>query len=148
MRGAGQPAADRQEWRVGVRDPFAKDGYVGVAALRPGEAVATSGNYERFVTMKGRRLSHIMDPRSGRPVEGLASVTVLATSAMEADALSTALFVLGAAEGTELLARHPGCCAVFITDTQPPRLLLTPGAEERFAAEPAWRGAVGQPSRQ
>jgi thiamine biosynthesis lipoprotein len=145
MRGAGRPAPARTGWRVGVRDPFAKGGYVGVVTLAPGEAVATSGNYERFVTIAGRRYSHIMDPRSGRPVAGLASVTVLATTAMEADALSTALFVLGPEAGAALLAIHPGCAAVFITDTQPPRILTTPGAAKRFSAVPSWQDSVQQP---
>jgi thiamine biosynthesis lipoprotein len=122
-----------------------KGGYIGVVTLAPGEAVATSGNYERFVTIAGRRYSHIIDPRSGQPVAGLASVTVLATSAMEADALSTALFVLGPEAGAALLARHPGCAAIFITDTQPPRILTTSGAAKRFSAVPSWRGAVQQP---
>lgn len=132
LRVTGRAAADRAGWRVGVRDPFDADGRVGTLHLTNGEAVATSGHYERFVVIGGRRYAHIMDPRSGRPVQGMAGVTVLAPTALEADALSTTLFVLGAEAGVRLLAQHPGCEALFIPDEQPPRLLATPGMLTRF----------------
>ncbi|MDD5706155.1 MAG: FAD:protein FMN transferase [Kiritimatiellae bacterium] len=142
MRAHGRPASRRRDWRVGVRNPFETTANVGVLTLRDGEALATSGNYERFVTIGGRRYAHIMDPRTGQPATGLVSVTVLAGSAMEADALSTALFVLGPEEGRALLAQHPGCEALFITDATPPRILLTPGAVSRFSPHAAWKHAT------
>lgn len=135
LRCGGQAAPDRTGWRVGVRNPFDTSQVLGVLILQDGEAVATSGNYERFVTLAGRRYAHIIDPRSGRPVEGLAGVTVLATTALDADALSTALFVLGPQAGRQLLRNYPGCEAVWIPDSQPARLLATPGFARRFVPQ-------------
>lgn len=142
LRCAGDAAEGRRGWRVGVRNPFDTRHIMGMVTLTNGEAVATSGNYERFVTISGRRYGHILDPRSGQPVEGMAGVTVIASTAMEADALSTALFVLGPEEGRGLLARHPGCAALFIPDRQPPRILVTPGLRSRFRPMPAYERSV------
>jgi thiamine biosynthesis lipoprotein len=68
-------------------------------------AIATSGNYRNYFERDGTRYSHIIDPRSGAPVRhALASVAVVARSAMQADALATALLVLGPEEGLRLAA--------------------------------------------
>jgi FAD:protein FMN transferase len=88
------PRADGGEWIIGVRHPFVTNGRMGVLILRDG-AVCTSGNYERFSVIDGKRYSHIIDPRTGRPTEANPSVTVLAPSATIADAWATALSVLG-----------------------------------------------------
>ncbi len=135
IRACGTPGAGRDGWRIGVRDPFRRDGLLGTVTLADGEAVATSGNYERFVELAGTRYAHIIDPRSGRPVRGMAGVTVLAPTAAAADALSTTLFVLGAEEGRRLLERTPGCHALWVTDETPPRLIPSPGFAARFAPE-------------
>jgi thiamine biosynthesis lipoprotein ApbE len=101
--------------------------------LKPGEAVATSGNYERFVEIDHVRYAHIMDARTGRPVKGIAGVTVVAPSAMLADGLSTTLFVLGPEAGFQFLERYPGCEAVWIRDTpESPEILCTPGIALRL----------------
>ena len=85
-------------WRTGVKDPGG-DGFAATVELREGEALATSATYYRG--------GHIRDGRTGRSVDGdVASVTVLASSAMWADGLSTALFVLGPDEGRDFLSRH------------------------------------------
>ncbi|HCJ10261.1 MAG TPA: hypothetical protein DHW14_03750, partial [Clostridiales bacterium] len=83
-----------EPWRIAVRHPRA-EGFLGVLELPGGTAVATSGDYERFFVHEGRRYHHILDPSTGWPVSGVVSVTVLAPTAAEADALATALFVLG-----------------------------------------------------
>ena len=94
IRVRGSPRADGSPWRIGVRDPGDPTKTVGdPVPLKSGQAVATSGSYERFVEIGGRRYSHIVDPRTGRPVERGGSVSVVAPTAMEADARSTALFV-------------------------------------------------------
>ena len=64
-------------WRTGVRNPFGT-GYAATFVLTNGEAVATSGNYERFVEKDGVRYSHILDGRTGKPATGIAGVTVIA----------------------------------------------------------------------
>lgn len=105
-------------WHTGVRDPFHADAYLAAFDLKPGEAVATSGNYERFIERDGKRISHILDARTGQPMTGIAGVTVLAGTAMLADGLSTTLFVLGPEAGTAFLKRHyPGTAALWIPDT-------------------------------
>ncbi len=142
LRCGGQAAPDRPGWRVGVRNPFDTSQVVGLLVLQDGEAVATSGNYERFVTLAGRRYAHIIDPRSGRPVEGMAGVTVLAPTALDADALSTSLFVLGPQAGLRLLREYPGCEVVWIPDAQPARLLATPGFARRFVPQAGWERRI------
>ena len=103
-------------WRVGVQNPVR-------SRVRPlllrlsltNKAVATSGDYQRFETINGRRYSHIKDPRTGRSVEGASSVTVIADDATTADAWATALSVLGPdglslvkARGMEAMMVHNG----------------------------------------
>ena len=114
-------------WRTGVRNPFGSS-YAAVIVLTNGEAVATSGNYERFVEKDGVRYSHILDGRTGTPVSGMAGVTVIAPSATLADGLSTTLFVLGPEKGSAFLRRwHPGVAALWIPDVpEAPEIRATP----------------------
>ena len=133
LRSIGEAAPGRNGWRTGVRNPFVKDSLIGMFLMHDGEAVATSGNYERFVDIDGIRYAHIMDSRTGRPVTGMAGTTIIAPDAMTADALSTTLFILGPQKGAVLLRNHPGCEALWIPDT-PTNLTLfaTPGFAARF----------------
>jgi len=126
-RPQGYPA-----WRIGVRNPFDTGQTVGVLTLTDGQATATSGDYERFVTIAGERYGHIMDPRTGRPAQGMAGVTVVATNAVGADALSTTLFVLGMAESRRVLDRLPAVQALFVPDRRPLEIWITPGLKARF----------------
>ena len=93
-------------FRIGVRDPGGTDALYGVLEVARG-AVVTSGSYERGVTIGGRRYGHIIDPRSGEPVDELVSVTVEADDAQTADAVATALFVMGMTEGRAFAQAHP-----------------------------------------
>ncbi|MBX3180085.1 MAG: DUF2271 domain-containing protein [Candidatus Hydrogenedentes bacterium] len=86
---------------------------IGRAALLDG-AMATSGGYHRFMEIAGRRYSHIVDPRTGMPAERVASATVIAPSAADADALATALNVLSPEEGTALVERVDGAASLVI----------------------------------
>ncbi len=88
----GRPTAG-EFWPVDVKNPFAP-GRLAQIRIRNG-AVATSGNYARYVNIAGKRYSHIVDPRTGRPTEAAQSVTVLAPTAVTADIWATALSVLG-----------------------------------------------------
>lgn len=99
----GKP--DGSDWTIGIRDPNgAADQSEEVLALADG-AVVTSGTYERGFDLDGVRYHHILDPKTGMPVQnGLASVTILTESSAVADALSTACFVLGPDGSAELLA--------------------------------------------
>ena len=120
-------------WKIGVRHPFETDEMLGSLRLDPGMALATSGNYERFVTIEGERYAHIIDPRTGRPVTGMAGVTALASTATEADAMSTALFVAGPEAGRVLAAERPALHALFVRDRQPFSILVTPGFRDLFS---------------
>ncbi|WP_218940351.1 FAD:protein FMN transferase [Denitrobaculum tricleocarpae] len=102
-------------WRVGIERPSGVPGDLQQVIELKGEALATSGNYRIFFEQDGRRYSHIIDPRTGRPVEhSLASATVVAPTTMEADALSTSLLVLGPDAGMKL-AVEQDIAAFFIT---------------------------------
>lgn len=91
-------------WLVDIQDPFAKQvKIIATLALKKG-AVCTSGNYARYITIEGKRYSHIIDPRSGIPAKIAPSVTVIATTSMEADIWATALSILGA-KGLEKLPK-------------------------------------------
>ncbi|MBI2899439.1 MAG: FAD:protein FMN transferase [Planctomycetes bacterium] len=84
----------KEGWTVGIRDPFRTDRVLGTLVVRDA-SVSTSGSYEKFFEKDGKRYGHILDPRTGRPVEGVASVSVLAPTGTASDALSTAVFVAG-----------------------------------------------------
>lgn len=101
-------------WRIGVETPDggAQDAQV-VVGLR-NASMATSGDYRNFADLNGERVSHTIDPRTGRPVaHSLASVSVIHPSCMTADALATALTVLGSDDGLALAERE-GWAALFI----------------------------------
>ena len=99
-------------WRIGIRDPRGGMETVGSFLLR-NEAVATSGNYENFVEIDGQRYGHILDPRTGEPVSQVLSVTVVAPTGLESDALSTGLFVLGPERATQAIASLGHVRALF-----------------------------------
>lgn len=91
-------------WRVGIQHPR-QPGTLATLDLHGGEAIGTSGDYQRFFEVSGRRYCHLIDPRSGRPASGMQSVTVLVRGAhagTRSDALSKPLFIDGAAR----LAKH------------------------------------------
>ena len=103
-----------QPWRLGIERPAAGEIAIHRAVQMQGGALATSGDYRLWFERDGQRYSHIIDPRTGRPVaSGLASVSVIAESAMRADALATALMVLGP-EGRWALAMRERVAALFI----------------------------------
>jgi FAD:protein FMN transferase len=100
-------------WTIGIKHPRQDTGMLAYAALK-GRSLATSGDYEtRFGD--GYEHHHLLDPRTGRSPAELASVSVAAASGMEADALSTALFLTGIDKGMELIAGWPGADALFVT---------------------------------
>ena len=103
---------DGRPWTVGIKHPRGNR-LIGLLRFREG-AIATSGDYDRYFEVEGRRFSHLLDPRTGWPAEGLYSVTVVAPNATAADALSTAAFVLGPERGIGLLAACQGVEGVLV----------------------------------
>jgi FAD:protein FMN transferase len=105
------------DWKIGISNPKNKDQIY--SWLTIGEtAVVTSGNYEKFVEFDGVKYSHIIDPRSGYPVKGLSSVTIICPNAELADALATSVFVLGKEKGLELINQLKGIECILVTDDQ------------------------------
>lgn len=103
-------------WRIAIERPVNTDPQPYAIAKLDNCAITTSGEYRHFIDRDGHRYSHTIDPRTGRPVQhSLASVAVVATTAAEADAWSTALNVLGENEGYAL-ANQRGMAALFIID--------------------------------
>jgi len=99
-------------WQVGIQHPRREDAYVALANL-DGRCLATSGDYASSFTADHRH-HHLFDPKTGRSAERLASVSVAARTATEADALSTSVFVLGPERGLHLVRTTPGADALFV----------------------------------
>lgn len=102
-------------WIIGITNPMKEDELVAAYELS-GTAVVTSGNYQKFVMIDGKRYSHIIDPRTGYPSSGLSSVTVFADSAEKANGISTAIMVLGKKAGLKLLKKNPDLKGILIDD--------------------------------
>jgi thiamine biosynthesis lipoprotein len=130
LYGLGIPDG-RDAWVVGVRDPRDRDRMLGTFSI-VNRAVASSGSYERFVEIDGRRYGHIMNPATGQPAEGLLGTTVIHHSATFCDGLSTTLFVAGPAEAIRLLQKtYHSVDAILVLPPSPgttqARVVATPG---------------------
>ena len=124
---------DGSSWNVAVTDPRAEndDEYLGVVALNGTEFLSTSGDYEKYFIEDGVRYHHIMDPSTGYPAKsGVTGVTVVCDTGLEADALSTACFVLGVEKGSELLKKY-SADGLFVDEDH--HVYLTDGMKERFS---------------
>ncbi|MEI7885246.1 MAG: FAD:protein FMN transferase [Clostridia bacterium] len=121
---------DGSPWRIGIQNPLAERGeYVGSLETRD-QTIVTSGSNERFFIKDGIRYHHILDPRTGYPVQNqLLSVTVICQNSMDADALTTALFVLGPEAGLPLL-QSVQAEAIILTQNQ--EIFLTAGLKNSF----------------
>ncbi len=109
--GLGAPPG-KPAWEVSVQDPVDPDATALTVRLKD-RALSVSGSYEKSFEKDGVRYSHIMDPREGRPVQGVLSVAVLADDGTAGDALDDAFFVLGAARSRAYLRRLPATEAFF-----------------------------------
>jgi thiamine biosynthesis lipoprotein len=114
--------AQGQAWRIGIEEPDAVPQRARIVVPLSGRSMATSGDYRIYFEQGGRRYSHEIDPRTAAPIaHGLASVTVVADDCMSADALATALIVLGPQAGWAL-AQRQGLAAHFIVRGEDGRL--------------------------
>jgi thiamine biosynthesis lipoprotein len=111
---------DKSPWRAGIQNPgYNRGDIMGIVNITAehsrAQTVVTSGVYERFFEENGGRFHHIFSPFQGYPADnGLLSVTVISHNSMDADALSTAVFVLGYEKGMALIEAFPGAEAVFV----------------------------------
>lgn len=106
---------DGTDWTVGITNPLNKNQIFSWLPVT-NSAIATSGNYEKYIDIEGKRYSHIIDPRTGYPVQGVVSVSVLAPSAELCDALATSVFVLGVEAGLDLINQLKGVSCIIVDD--------------------------------
>jgi thiamine biosynthesis lipoprotein len=149
-RGIHGPALPgRRGWPVGLRHPLFPGRRLATITLDD-RALGTSGSATQFFVDRGRRLGHILDPRTGRPAEGVLSATVIAPTAAVADALSTAAYVLGVA-GLETIAPPGGdVAAILVLPGRSPasvRVVMANVAAETVAIEPGPGIEVGPASQ-
>ncbi len=104
-----------QYWTIGITDPFNRGEYYAIMPLRQG-AVTTSGSYEKYAELDGKRYSHIINPATGYPATGLTSVTVFGPGAEMANAFSTSLMVLGKTKGMALIGQFPQYSCIMVAD--------------------------------
>lgn len=102
-------------WEIGIKHPRNKERLIAKLPLS-NISISTSGDYERYFIRNGLLYHHIIDPKIGMPARGVQSVTILAPDTMTSDALSTAVFVLGADEGMKLVERLKGIVALIVDD--------------------------------
>ena len=111
----GKP--DGSPWKIGVQDPRLNRGNVMASIELIDKTIVTSGNYERYFEEDGVIYHHILDPDSGYPANSnVISVSIICDSSLDADALSTSIFILGLEKGLELINQLEGFEAIFITD--------------------------------
>jgi FAD:protein FMN transferase len=106
---------DGSPWTIGIVDPNAKDrvfSYLNVTNM----AVATSGNYEKYILVDGKRYSHTINPRTGLPVTGVKSVTIICPNAEFADALATPVMIMGIGPGLDMIDQLKNVEAIVIDD--------------------------------
>lgn len=127
----GSPAAEPAGWKIRIAHPTRRQETVTAIRLQAG-SVATSSQSERFVEVDGSRYGHVLDPRTGRPVEGGASVTVVATDPLVADVLATALLVMGAEEGGRWAAEQDDVGVLFLVDRGDAVVQIGNAAFERY----------------
>jgi len=102
-------------WKVAITNPLNKKNAFGLLPIKSG-AVVTSGNYEKYQVFNGKRYSHIIDPRTGYPSNGIISATVFAPKAELADALATSIFVMGVEAGIDRINQIPKVECIIIDE--------------------------------
>ncbi len=122
-------------WRVGLMHPREKE-IILALTLGDGEAVVTSGDYERFAVYRGVRYHHILDPKTGFPARGFSSVSVIGSDPVKADAYATALFVMGGVRARRFASTHPEIELILIDE------------EMRIAASRGLKGRVSPTGRE
>jgi FAD:protein FMN transferase len=106
---------DGKEWTIGIADPNAARqpfSYLTITNM----AIATSGNYEKYVMIDGKKYSHTIDPKTGLPVRGIKSVTIISPNAEIADAMATPVMIMGTKVGLDLINQVKGISCIIVDD--------------------------------
>ncbi|MEP7376357.1 MAG: FAD:protein FMN transferase [Chitinophagaceae bacterium] len=104
-----------KEWTIGIADPDATHhpfSYLSITDM----GIATSGNYEKFVMIDGKKYSHTIDPKTGLPVTGIKSVTIISPNAEIADAMATPVMIMGIKVGLNIINQVKGLACIIIDD--------------------------------
>ena len=107
--------ANGKPWTIGIADPNAARQPFSALDITD-MAVATSGNYEKFVVIDGKKYSHTIDPKTGLPVQGIKSVTIISPNAEIADAMATPVMIMGVKVGLDLINQIKGLACIIIDD--------------------------------
>ena len=102
-------------WNIGIALPEIKYNYFSTLTLNEG-SIATSGDYEKYVIIDGKRYSHTIDPRTGKPVQGIKSVSIICPNAEMADALTTPVMVMGIDVGLNLINQLHSVACIIVDD--------------------------------
>lgn len=138
IRCFGLPPKGKKTWRIGLQNPAEQDSdeqtlagaadQVLMVLKLTNAAIATSGGYRRFVLIEGKKHSHIINRDTATSAEGLSSVTIISQNAINADALATAVSVMGPEKGLALIEKIPNTEAILITPSPNYKLIKTTGA--------------------
>lgn len=122
---------DGTKWNIGVQNPLSTRGeYLGTLSVT-NKSIVTSGNYERYFIVDGKRYHHIFDPKTGYPSEkGIISATIVSDNSIDGDALSTSTYVMGLEKGLKLVESIKGVEAIFITVDK--KIYVTTGLKDSF----------------
>ncbi|HTK78787.1 MAG TPA: FAD:protein FMN transferase [Gemmataceae bacterium] len=141
----GTPPGEARGWAVGIKHPWAPARRLAIVRIR-GRALATSGATFQNFEYNGRKLGHLLDPRTGRPAEGVALATAFAPAAAEADALATAFYILGVEPTRRYCETHPDVSAMILPDGADAELeVINLPSTDFDRADPAACDAIDQP---
>ena len=122
-----------QPWSIGIRDPRSSEKIMALVSVSDA-AIATSGDYEKYFIYQGKRYHHIFNPKDGLPSDGCQSVTIVCKEGMMADALATAIFVLGPEKGYSLCQKLEGVDCLIVDKEG--KGIFSPGLKRRISFNP------------
>jgi thiamine biosynthesis lipoprotein len=129
LRCFGTPANGKAHWLIGLQDPTVEEEKTLLTLIMDNMAVATSGDYRRFFILDEKKHSHIVNPATADSANDLSSVTLIAPTAMAADALATAVTVLGSEKGLDLINMTETAEAILIQSDQPGQFFKSTNAD-------------------
>jgi thiamine biosynthesis lipoprotein len=131
---------NKRDWNIAIADPFNNNGIMGMISLDTA-SIVTSGDYERYFTGEdGKRYHHILDPRTGYPADsGIHSVTVISTDTAYADAMATAIFVMGLEKGMAFVESYDNIEAIIVSSGQKDALIeVSNGISSKKNSDGSW----------